>query len=108
MPRSWNESSSANAKASDTSPNRKLSVMNARSSAVRGSMTDLEMVDEAIEHDLGGEDRDQRHVVFLRDGFAGAVFSEQQFDGSRIENPIAPKLIGRQQIAHVAPGAAGE
>src|SRR5437764_10538992 len=108
MPRSWNESSSVNANRPDASPKRKLSVMNFRSSAVRGSISDLEMVDESIDQNLRRQHADKRHVVFLADGAPLAAFLDEELHCTWVEDAVALHLFAREQVVHVVAGGACE
>src|SRR6266542_2066685 len=102
MPRSWKESSSENAKRSDSTPNRKLLTMNVRSSRVRVSMGfRTEVIDEPIDDHLRREDADQRHVVLYADRMGGARLLEQTSHGGRVEDAVSPYLVLRQEIAEV-------
>src|SRR5262245_26523357 len=82
--------------------------MNCRSSTVRGSMSDLEVVDEAMEQKLRRQDGDQRHVILLGDRSPRSILGKEQIDRARLEDTVAPYAIGRQQIPHVVAVADGK
>src|SRR5258707_14792371 len=109
MPRSWNESSSENANRSDSSPNRKLSMTNCRSSSTRGSMGDhAEIVDETIDEQLRGQHADRGNVVLRADRPSSAKLPNEPRHRVGIEDAVAAHLRRRQQVVEISAPAAGE
>src|SRR5207237_855378 len=106
---SGTSSSSENANRSDSSPNRKLSMTNCRSSSTRGSMCDhAEIVDETIDEQLRGQHADQGHVVFRADRPSIAKLPNEPRHRLGIEDAVAAHLRRRQQVVEISAPAAGE
>src|SRR6266704_1231768 len=106
IPRSRKESVSA--KPSPGWPKRKLSTTNCRSCSMFGMRSLLSGVsDELVDHELRGEDADERHVVLDSDRASLPELPHQLLHGEGVEDAVLLDAPRRQQRVHVvAPRAA--
>src|SRR5580704_13776993 len=77
----------------------KLSVTNCLNSSLRamGCHPAFEVIYELVHQKLRGDDADQSHVVLDADGGARSKFCLEHGHRGRIENAVAPNLLGGKE-----------